>query len=150
MKTPGVWLAAIVITASAAAALAVADSATTAPATTQASTRPSFTAEQRDGLIAAEGSTVTVTGTVSEIRDLSARVMKISFAGLDRDGFCGIVFADRAPAAHDYFEKGKGAAIVGMRVAVTGEVSLYDGNPEIIIGDAKQVEVLGPGAATQP
>ena len=124
------------------------DSATTAP-----STRPSFTADQRDAIIAAEGKDVTVTGTVSEIRDLSERVLKISFKGADRDGFCGIVFSDSAAAAHDYFDNGKGFDDVGATVAVSGTVSLFRGNPEIIINDVKQVVVLTPAtqpAATQP
>lgn len=120
---------------------------TTGP-TTGPSTQPSFTADQRDALIAAAGKTATVSGVVSEIRDLSSRVLKISFQGLDRDGFCGIVFSDTA-AAHDYFDNGAGADIVGKKITITGTVSLFRGNPEIIISDAKQVQVIG-GATSQP
>jgi DNA/RNA endonuclease YhcR with UshA esterase domain len=158
LKRLSICAAALIAVALAAASMAPADSATTAPASPQAastepSTRPSFTADQRDALVAAEGSDVTVTGTVSEIRALSDRVLKISFKGLDRDGFCGIVFSDSAPTAHDYFDNGKGADDVGATVAISGKVSLYRGNPEIIINDAKQVVVLVPAtqpAATQP
>jgi DNA/RNA endonuclease YhcR with UshA esterase domain len=150
LKTLRFWLAAIVAIALAAGSLAEADSPTTAPDSTQPSTQPSFTADQRDALIAANGSDVTVTGVVSQIRGITDRVLKISFNGVDRNGFCGIVFADKAPTAHDYFDKGAGAAIVGKEITISGTVSLYHGNPEIIIGDAKQVVVLGPGAATRP
>jgi DNA/RNA endonuclease YhcR with UshA esterase domain len=130
-----------------------AETPTTEAATTEPSTRPSFTADQHDALVAAEGSDVTVTGTVSQIRDLSPRVLKIGFKGLDRDGFSGIVFNDSAPAVHDYFDNGDGKDIVGATVAISGKITLFRGNPEIIINDKKQVVVIAPAtqpAATQP
>jgi hypothetical protein len=131
--------------------LVQADSATE-PAT-EPTTQQTFTADQRDALIAAEGKDVTVTGTVSEIRDLTDRVLKISFAEAgSRDGFCGIVLADRAPAAHTYFDTGDGSKLAHKKISLSGKVSLYRGNPEIIISDISQVSVLDDTTelSTQP
>jgi DNA/RNA endonuclease YhcR with UshA esterase domain len=152
LKSFTIGLLAITFLALAVASRALADSPSTQPSTqptSQPSTEPSFTADQKDALIAANGTEVTVTGTVSQIRNLTDRVMKISFQGVDRGGFCGIVFADQSPAAHDYFDKGPGAAFVGKQITMSGTVSLFRGGPEIVISDAKQVQVMA-AAASQP
>lgn len=126
---------------------------TTEPST-EPTTQQAFTADQRDPLIAANGQTVTVTGTVSEIRDLSTNVLRVSFAEAQgRNGFCGITLADAAPQAHDYFKSGDGSKLVHKKIALSGKITLYRGNPEIIVGDISQVTVLEDAAtapATQP
>jgi hypothetical protein len=142
-------LASIVVLTLAAISFVRADPPATEPAATEpAATQPTFTSDQRDALIAAEGQVATVTGTVSEIKDLSDRVMKISFADAGDDGFCGIIFTEKAADAHDYFETGDGSKLVDKKVTLSGKISLFRGNPEIIITDVSQV-TSAEGATTQ-
>jgi hypothetical protein len=83
-----------------------------------------------------------VVGDVDAIKDLSPRVLAITFKGSDKGGFVGVTFADKYPAAHDFFESDAGKKLAGQHVQVSGKISLYHGKPEIIISDPAQVKVI--------
>lgn len=125
-------------------AIARADTNSNPPTTQQA-----LTADQGSALIAANGKNVVVEGTVEEIEDASDNVMRISFKEAPENGFLGVVFSQKTPKVHDYFEGPDGSALVGRRIYLHGKISLYRGKPEIVITDQKQVEVTD-AATTAP
>jgi DNA/RNA endonuclease YhcR with UshA esterase domain len=135
---------ALVCTLSIAAALASLGRADTA------TTQPVLTVDQKDALIAANGKDAVVEGTVEDIEDASDSVMRMTFKEAPDRAFVGIVFSKKTPKVHDYFEGADASALVGKRIHLHGKISLYRGNPEIVITDQKQVEVVDSAATTQP
>jgi DNA/RNA endonuclease YhcR with UshA esterase domain len=115
-----------------------------------ATTQPSFTANQQSALIAANGKEAVVEGTVQDIEDASENVMRMTFKEAPENSFVGIVFSKKTPAVHDYFEGPDGSAVVGKKIHLHGKISLFRGKPEIVITDQKQVEVVGGAATTEP
>ncbi len=118
-----------------------AKSPTTAPAT-QPGDVTGFAASDHNALIAMNAQKVSVEGIVSEIFDASPRVLLIRFKDNDSNGFVGVAFNDSAPKVHEHFESPEGKALVGKTIRITGPISLYHGNPEIIITDLNEVEVV--------
>jgi hypothetical protein len=76
--------------------------------------------------------------------------MRMTFKEAPDRAFVGIVFSKKTPAVHDYFEGPDGTALVGKKIHLHGKISLYHGNPEIVITDQKQVEAVNSAATTQP
>ena len=101
-----------------------------------------FTAADREALVKMSGQKVSVEGVVSDLFDASPRVLLIEFKDSGAGGFVGVAFNDSAPKVHAHFEGAEGKALVGKTIQITGAITLYKGNPEIIITDLNQVEVV--------
>lgn len=112
-------------------------------------TQAFLTADQKSALIAANGKAAVVEGTVEDIEDASENVMRMTFKEAPQNSFVGIVFSKKTPKVHDYFEGPDGSALVGKKIDLHGTISLFHGDPEIVITDQKQVEII-EAAATQP
>jgi DNA/RNA endonuclease YhcR with UshA esterase domain len=82
------------------------------------------------------GNYVTVTGEVSQVSRSNGGTTFINFGGrFPNHVFYAVIFKNRASAFPGVFE------LQGRNVAITGEVSLYNGKPQIILSSPSQLEV---------
>jgi len=101
--------------------------------------------------LAMAGSHHTVEGRVRDAATSgSGKVFRIRFQGNEkfRDFVC-VYFPPAFPAMEAKFGGQNGANLTGKVIQVTGELSTYRGQPQIIISDASQVEVVGPPEAVE-
>ena len=81
----------------------------------------------------------TVRGSVSRI-DVSDEVIAIHFAGTDKNGFYAVVLSRGRDAMETAFGPGL-KRLQGQTIDITGKITLYRGKPEMVLSDAKQVQV---------
>ncbi|MEM6315910.1 MAG: protein kinase, partial [Planctomycetota bacterium] len=95
-------------------------------------------------LLAADGQRVTVVGDVSFARlSGSGKVFTVGFRGVEiRDGFTLVWFPRDFDAMANAFGGTHGEGIFNQRIRVTGTVSTYRNNPQIVIDNPDQIEVI--------
>ena len=88
------------------------------------------------------GRRVRVEGEVGHARvSRSGNVFRLSFEG-NVEGVAVVWFPDEFAAMAERFGGEAGGGLLGRTVRVTGEVDLYDGDPQIVVSDPDQVEVV--------
>ncbi|MEM8874117.1 MAG: serine/threonine-protein kinase [Planctomycetota bacterium] len=98
----------------------------------------------RDALMAADGSRVTVEGNVSFARlSGTGKVFTVGFEGVNiRDGFTLAWFPRDFEAMAQAFGGEHGEGIHGNTIRVTGTVSIYRDKPQMVVNSPDQIEVI--------
>ena len=97
-----------------------------------------------DRLRGLEGESVTVEGTVGHARvSRSGKVFRLFFEGsVEGDSLAVVWFPDHFGAMADAFGGEAGDGLFRERIRATGEVALYGGDPQVVVTDPSQIQVL--------
>jgi hypothetical protein len=83
------------------------------------------------------GEYVTVLGVVSQVSRSRGGTTFINFGGrFPNHVFYGVIFKKRSGRFSGVFQ------LEGLKVAITGTISLYKGKPQIILDSPQQIEVF--------
>ena len=95
----------------------------------------------RDGLARQSGTHVTAGATVGEMsRSPSARVLNIGFVEAGPSGLRAAVFPSNEAAIADKLGGSLESVLPGRRVRVSGKVTIYEGQPQIILSHPWQID----------